>query len=283
MAALSDLRSYTQVLLNDQGTRVLTAAQVDSLIMRSLEEWCNDTEELWREQAYAVVAKQMYYTAPTDMIRLVAARFGQTGYSSLEVVNAHEFQAHRAYDYNYGPATPAIIMVENQGVAPIFRIWPPPTTASATTTLSAAITDTAAVSISAVTPSTSFRSPAGWMSIDSEKIIFQNSSTTQFLLCRRGEAGTTAATHLDAATVTQLDLMISYIRQPTALSANGDIPEINVQHHYYLCYGAAARALSLDGRDPGWFQNEWLRLKHKAKLELSRRRSAAPASIMPEY
>ena len=222
----------------------------------------------------------MFYTAPTDMIRPISAHFGQTAYSPISIVNEFEFQQAGGNDLSYGSGTPAYLLVDKQGTAPVFRLWPPPTSTSATSTLSAAITDAAAASIDVTTASTSLRGPAGWVSIDSEKIIYQNISATQILLARRGEAGTTAATHTNGSTVTQLDLLVTYVRQPTAVSVDADIPEINTQHHYYLAYGAAAMALAMDGRDPSHLTQVWEEKKQKAKREIARRRAASPSFIL---
>ena len=80
-------------------------------------------------------------------------------------------------------------------------IYSTPKGSEVTTTLSAAITDAAATTIP-ITSASSFSS-AGTVTIGSEAILYDAKVGDSLIECTRGALGTTAATHDDAATVTQ--------------------------------------------------------------------------------
>src|SRR3990167_4283296 len=222
MAALSVLQTQVALKLIDQNNRSVSAAQITTLLNEAIEHWVNETEEILQTNAYSVTAKQLIYSGPSDIITLKRAEFAQVNYAPLEIVNYAELQAMSGYNLNFGSSNPIAIEMFGTPNSRLFKLWPAPGTTSATTTCDGAISSTSAATIEVVDAS-QLRSPAGYIQIDSEKIMYQNLSTTNnnILLCRRGEFGTTAATHLDAATVTQLDLVVMYSRRAAALSAAG--------------------------------------------------------------
>lgn len=282
MPALSVIRTGAQVKLRDQSARILTAAQVDVLINDALEKIASITEEVRRENAFTCTAKQYMITAPTDVINPKSAHWMPVVGGELNVVSHDEFVSRGGYDVRVGGSLPQMLTLEGQQGAYLFRLWPPPGASSASSTLNGAIVDAAATSIT-VTDGTQFRSPSGWVQIDNEKIHYQNVSSTQLLLCRRGVGGTTAATHLTLATVTQCDLHVFYSRRPTALTQDSDVPEIDDRWHECLEDYVAWVGYLLDGRaqDAAAFEALWQRHLHDARASVRRVQGAQPRMILP--
>lgn len=281
MPALSVIRAGAQVKLRDQNQRILTNAQIDVLINDALEKLASITEEVRRENAFVAVAKQFFYDAPSDIITPISAHWLPVAGGDLEVVAHDEFVASGGYDVTLGGSVPRRLTIEGQQGAYKFRLWPPPGSSSGTTTLNGAIVDAAATSITV--NSHTLRSPSGWVTIDSEKIHYQNISSTQLLLCRRGVGGTTAATHLTGATVTQCDLHVFYSRRPDALSGDSDVPSIDDRWHECLEDYVAAIGYALDGRsnDAAQFEARWQKHLHDARVSVRRQQGAQPRAILP--
>ena len=279
MAALSAIRTDARLRANDQNSRIVSDAQALILINAALEEWVNRTEEVRQENAFALTAKQILYDAPADMIRLLLATYMQTGWNPLSVLSAHEAQQEGAYDLYHGSGLPRLIAVEGKNAAYKFRLFPPPASSGATTTLNGAVASSSSTSIT-VASTTGLHSPGGWVIVDSEKIMYQNVSSTQLLLCVRGAGNTTAATHSDLATVTQLDLHTVYTRRPAALSADADVPEIDARWHKYLVSYIVAEILKLDDRDPSWFSNDWEAGIKEARREIRKAQGASPSYFL---
>ena len=137
-----------------------------------------------------------------------------------------------------------------------------------------------------VASSASFRAPSGVVKVESELILYQtNAQTTTLTLCRRGWGSTTAASHSDLVTVSQCDLSFVYLKRPTALAADADIPQIDAGYHEYLVLKAAAETLKIDGRlaEADRFQAEWDRKLREAKGAIRKRQAASPYHIGTDY
>jgi hypothetical protein len=113
------------------------------------------------------------------------------------------------------------------------NLYPLVSSAAATTTLNGALNATA-VSIT-LTLTSSF-STSGRIIVDSEVISYTSKSSTQLLGCTRGEEGTTAATHLTLATVTERDLIYTGYKEPVELVDTQD--ETTIPDPATLVYGA---------------------------------------------
>jgi len=119
-------------------------------------------------------------------------------------------------------------------------VWPAPDADAATTTLGAAITSTTAATVTLV--SVSNLEDKGRILVDSEVIEYSHITTASLRLdaCRRGQEGTTAATHLIAATVTYRDIEYDYYKTLADLSGT-DTSSIPARYHEALCLYAASR------------------------------------------
>jgi hypothetical protein len=103
-------------------------------------------------------------------------------------------------------------------------LYPAPGTSDPVTTLSAAVTTTVQDTL-ALASSLNFLS-YGWVQIDDELLHYANLGTNLVSVLRRGAAGTTAATHLNGATVRHCGLWVKGIRTPNPVSVSTDLLEI---------------------------------------------------------
>jgi len=116
------------------------------------------------------------------------------------------------------------------------NVYPYPDSSADTTTLGTAISTATATTIT-VADSGDFQTQ-GRIIIDDEVIAYTGKTATTFTGCVRGEEGTTATTHSNAATVTERDFVYHFQEEPDDLENETDetaIPEPSV-----LAYKAAA-------------------------------------------
>lgn len=227
------LRKRVRVLLDeDRPNSKLT----DDMIRDALNDKQRDIahQRLWSfyeyERSLSAVADQHAYDIPDSFQKIYNANF-QTqplvpmNYDTWKILN---------WDSNSSVARPFNICIWNRQLL----INPRPSTAASTTTLGAAITTTTATTITVVSTTSFHRGDYYRFIIDSEVIYATGSTTTTFTGCLRGQEGTTAATHLIAATVTERDIVFTGHVEPTDLFDTQDrtaIPESDV-----LAYGASA-------------------------------------------
>lgn len=254
MAALSALRTKLGLKLTDQNLRILTAAQMNSLLNEAVEVWCDNTGELVQEDAFPVTAKEFFVDAPADVHEIKDAWWAVNAYSPIKVTNHIELDEIGGFELNRSGGTPIAILLEgsnasNNATDLKFRLFPAPTSSSQATTISDAGGISSSDTTIGIASSSGLSSPSGWVKIESEKIFYQNISSTQLLLCRRGMGNTTAASHADSTAITKCDLIVRYTRLPASLSSDADVPEINGRFHKYLIHYALMEALALDGRE----------------------------------
>lgn len=123
------------------------------------------------------------------------------------------------------------------------NVYPYPNSSADTTTLGAAITSTTATTIT-VADSSDFQTQ-GRVIIDDEVISYTGKTATTLTGCIRGEEGTTAATHLISATVTERDFIYHFQEEPEDLEDETD--ETAIPEPSAVVYKAAAEcALNLE-------------------------------------
>lgn len=232
------LRKRVRVLLDeDRPNSKLT----DDMIRDALNDKQRDIahQRLWSfyeyERSLSAVANQHAYDIPDTFQKIYNANF-QTqplvpmNYDTWKILN---------WDSNASVARPFNVCIWNRQLL----INPRPSTAASTTTLGAAITTTTATTITVVSSTSFHRGDYYRFIIDSEVIYATGSTATTFTGCLRGQEGTTAATHLIAATVTERDIVFTGHVEPTDLfdtQDRTDIPESDV-----LAYGASIDLASL--------------------------------------
>lgn len=226
------LRKRVRVLLDeDRPNSKLT----DDMIRDAINDKQRDIAHfrLWSfyeyERSFSAVANQHAYDIPATVQKLYNATFKT---QPLVPINYDTWKLW-SWDTNSSVARPFNVCIWNRQLL----LYPRPSTAATTTTLGAAITSATDTTITVVSSSSFRRGDYYRFIIDSEVIYATASTSTTFTGCLRGQEGTTATTHLIAATVTERDIVFTAHVEPSDLIDTQDrtaIPESDV-----LAYGAA--------------------------------------------
>ena len=226
------LRKKVRQLLDENTENKLTDAQIDA----SLNDRQRDLghQRLWSffetERSFAIVANQFAYDIPATVQKIHSIRFDTQPLIPINKTTWDMFH----FDTSNTSDNPTHVCIWNTQLL----IYPAPATASSTTT----INDVAGISATAtsvtVTASSAFnRGDYYRFIIDSEVIYATASTTTTFTGLLRGREGTTAATHANAATITERDIVYNGHVEPTDLLDTQDrtpVPEPEI-----LSLGAA--------------------------------------------
>lgn len=181
------------------------------------------------ERSLSSVVNQFAYDIPATAQKVYNIQFDTQPCSPFN----YDVWKQRHWSDNSSVATPSNVCIWDRQML----FYPRPSTAAKTTTLGAAVTTTTATTITVVATSSFKRGDYFRFIIDSEVIYATGSTTTTFTGCQRGQEGTTAATHLIAATVTERNIVYTVHEEPTDLMDTQDrtnVPEVDV-----LTYGAA--------------------------------------------
>ena len=226
------LRKRVRVLLDEERP---SSKLSDDMIRDALNDKQREIahKRLWSffegERSFSAVANQFAYDIPATAQKVYNIQFRS---QPLVPMNYDTWKMMHCNN-NSSVAVPVSVCIWDRQVL----TYPRPSTAAATTTLGAAITTTTATSITVVASSGFRRGDYFRFIIDSEVIYATGSTSTTFTGCLRGQEGTTAATHLIAATVTERDIVYTLHEEPTDLFDTQDrtnIPEVDA-----LTYGAA--------------------------------------------
>lgn len=244
MTAFSALKTELLQRVNDPGGQSITSTIAYRFINNALEDWTNSVEPLWRPYGWFVTAKQFRYDLPSDWVKPKTLMWYQNGADKeISYLSPKEFQREGYFAYRGAVANPeAFTIIDND-------LWlgPAPGTTSNSSTLNGAVNSTSVATIT-VTDGTKFHTNGGIALVDSEQIMHQGISTNDLTLCLRGQGGTTAATHLTAATIYRCDLVANYFYVPPALSATTDVPAIEQRWQKALLYKAIGDCYQMLGR-----------------------------------
>lgn len=228
---LENIRDLTRVLLSETTASFYTNAEINNWINYGLDDFCNRTKILEDISTDSTVQYQADYDLPTDYtaIKQVEIIKGSTTYFVFPNTLREQFTGTQKITSN--PPELATIWGD------ILRFQDRPSNAASTTTLSGALSSagvTISIASSTVLPN------SGRVKIDSEVIEYWNvdRDNDEIEVATRGVEGTTATSHLDAATVTLRDIWFYHNKRATALTADSDTPEIPAQFHQALAYYA---------------------------------------------
>ncbi len=228
---LRNIRKKIRRLLNetDELNSSISNVEIDEEINLAQREVAHD--RLWSFyetiKSFSTVANQYKYTISTEVHTLFDAQFDT---QPMIPVPMHKFNLLRWDTDTTGDPTHLAIWDK------VAYLYPYPTDSADTTTLNGAISSATATTITVVS-SSDFQSQ-GRIIIDSEVISYTGKTATTFTGCVRGEEGTTATTHLTAATVTERDVVYLAQEEPTNLVDETD--ETQISEPSVLAYKAAA-------------------------------------------
>lgn len=275
MADLSTLRAQVRQRLGETDVTFLTDANIDSLLNEAQRVFVNTDGILEADRGIHIVNNQAEYDLPSDTINVHGVEFEED--LKLRYVTQRELLNSLRKDPD-DRAEPRFYTIWRKKI----RLFPTPNVTGSTTTLDGAID---AVVTTITLDSTDSLPTAGRVLIDSEEIQYFDLDTTlkQLKQCVRGSASTTAASHLDAATMDELDLRIFYYKDTTDMVGDSDVPDIPTEYHETLIYYAAGMARIKDQLfDQGQF---FLQLfegkKLEARGEIKRRQRDRNPRILP--
>lgn len=219
------LRKKVRKLLDEDSDSKLKDSDIDASINDKQRDIAH--RRLWSffeiERSMSIVANQFAYDIPTTIQKIHSVRINT---QPLVPMNKTDWDFLH-FNTNQSMTTPNHVTIWNNQLLLSTR----PSTAANTTTLGAAITTATATSITVVSSSTFKRGDYYRFIIDSEVIYATVSTATTFTGCLRGQEGTTATTHLIAATVTERNIVYNGHVEPTDLIDTQDrtpIPEAEV-------------------------------------------------------
>lgn len=273
MADLQTLRTEVRRRIGEASSAFFTDAEITSLLNEAQRDFASEEGVIEGDRGFALVANQYEYTPPADFIN--------TRYLLFEEDTKLRYLSQREL-FNVLRADP------NQTGDPIYwaiwekkiRVFPTPSAAADSTQLDGAINNT--VTTITVDSTTGFPT-SGRIKINSEEIHYYNTSATQFLQCVRGQAGTSAASHSDNDTVDELNLRLFYYKDPTAMSADTDTPDIPTEYHDALVYYASGMLKIKDQLfDQGQFHLVYFaNKKRQARAEIKKRQRDRNPRILP--
>lgn len=231
-AALASMIGKVRTLTDEQSTDFISDDDIVDGINDKQRDILN--ERLWTfneiERSASSVAYQFEYDVDSDIKTLHTTRFRT---APLALVGEARWEMLH-WNTNQTSSRPMAAAVWNKKL----RIYPTPGDSAANTTLGVAITTTTATTINVVASSSFKKGDYYRFVIDSEVIYATNNTTTTFTGCLRGQEGSTAATHLIAATVTELDIVEAGQAVPVDLAQLND--ETVVPEPIVVCYGVSA-------------------------------------------
>lgn len=265
MATLANLRTEVRRRVGEGSTSFLVDAELTSLLNEAQVDFASDEGILDADSGLALVAKQYEYAVPSNFIN-------QRYLLHQEHRKLHYVSQRRLFTVlNARPGITGIPLYWTIWDK-VIRLYPTPNASSAST----AINDGAGISASVTTitvDSTSGFSSSGRALIENEEVHYFDLTSTTLLQCKRGQAGTTAATHADDVAVSEAELRLFYYKTPTAMSADADTPDIPTEYHDILVYYAAGMFKIKDrkhehARD---LLGIWETKKARARAEIRRR------------
>lgn len=272
MPTLTNLRDEVRQRIGETSTTHFTDAQINAVLNEAQRDFASVGGIVEADTGYSLVANQYLYTSPANYIN--------SRYLLFEEDTKLRYITHREL-FNFLRAQP-----DSKGDPEYWSLWdreirvfPAPSASADSTQLDGAATDTATT---ITVDSTTGFPTSGRIKINSEEIQYYNTNATQFLQCRRGMAGTTAASHLDNDAVNELNLRLFYYKDPDAMTAGGDVPEIPAPYHDILIYYAASMLKNKDMLydQAQYFMGIYLQKKAQAHAEIKmRQRDRAPRML----
>lgn len=272
-AILDDLRSKWGDTAKDFLSDSISLEWLD----QAQKQLSAELRPLKRIKGFLVSANQDYFAVPDDVIMVEVATTNKGLRRVLRRVTPGEYRQQQ-------------IAVDNAVGDPVFwteieeriYVWPRFSGASKTTTVNASTT---AAATTVTMASTGNLRSNGQIIVDSEEMEYTGKTSTTITGVTRGVGGTTSATHVSAAAVTQLDFELIYQRHPKTLASQTDELEIKEIWHkpllqnyvMYLAYMAEGSTEKANAQYQIWSQGI-----AQAK-EISRRRHVAGPLLVRDF
>lgn len=202
----ADLRTRTRRLLREDVAQLFDDAKLNDFLSEGIRDFSSHVLWYQRILALSLVANQFEYSLPADTMKIEMVRYQEQ--IQLRVMDATEWA-----QWNYRNPLPTGTPPRGAYLSPhdkLLSITHRPTSASAATTVSGALSSSATTIPCAST--TNFPSYGRILVTTAgvtEQVRYFAKDATNFLQCRRGDGDTTAAAHnnLDAISLGDIELL----------------------------------------------------------------------------
>lgn len=275
MVTRASLRTSIRRRVGELAITFFTDAEVDDLLNEAQEDFAAEKGVIEADLGFSTVANQYEYNLPINFVTMRMVLFEEE--DKLHYISPriqHVFLSSTVDER----ADPEFYSQWER----IIRIYPVPPDNADSTTISQ-VGGISAIDTSVTVVSTSGFPTSGRIKIDAEEIQYFNTTATSFLQLKRGQAGTTAATHSDGAAINELDLRIFFYKNPTEMTSDTDEPDIPPEYHRILIYYAAAM---LKMKDQQFEESQallslWEVKKNRAVAELKNRQRDRNVRFLP--
>jgi hypothetical protein len=264
MATLrSDLRTETRSLINEPVERAVLDTDLNRWLTAAVRDFTSRVQQYERIVALGVTANKGDYSLPTDILKLNMLRF-QEKYR-VEVVDYSKWAASTFYNANpIGIPSVAVLSPHDK----ILRLYAPPSVTSPATTLSGA--HNSSVTTLTVASTTGFPKSGYLLLAGGEQVHYENISSTQFLLCRRGDADTTPGTYVGGEAVTEGRAVLFTCAIPPELT--DDITAIKFPDAWMqalpMFMSWRSELKRQRQKEADFFRSEYMRIREEAAAEL---------------
>jgi len=234
MATRSDIRTEARAIIQERTEAVVLDTDLNRWINYGGRDFTARVQWYQRLVALSVTARVGEITLPTDIIKVEMVRWkaGQR----VRMVDKSTYAYATFAGAAQGEPVRCTVFPHDKRL----MLEPAPSASSVTTTLNGALNNS--VTTIPVAATSSFLAD-GFILVGSEQIRHFNKDATNFLLARRGDADTTAASHLNGATVTDGTLQLWCRSLPPDLSDDSTALKIPDQYIPIIAKYVAAQAL----------------------------------------
>lgn len=228
MPTAGSMISNLQLFTRDTGGDWLTETRGLEFLNQAQKRFAHNILALDEIKDYTITDGLSRYGLPTNCLMPIAVMWYQTTTKRLEYKTPSQwYDIEESNPNSEGNPDYYTVLRQQLVVGPEV-----PSTDSDSTTASGAMT-AAVTTLDLAAASGTFRSK-GFVKIESEIIEYSGVATTTLTGATRGVHGTTAASHASGTTVTQIDMQLTYRKEPTQMTASTDSPEIPEGFQSYL-------------------------------------------------
>lgn len=239
---LANLRTDIRNRLVESTADYFTNAELLTWINYGIRNFSRKTEWLEKTKAYPMVANQYLYDLPSDILKVDSVYFE----GKYRVWPRDREQFHTTVGHSPATPGPRPWLYEQFPWDTKLRIYPVPSSASASSTLSGGINDS--VTSLTLADASSFPS-TGRVTINSEQILYYAKSSNTLSQLVRGDGFTTAVSHSNGDTVKYAPLEVSFAYQPPDLSGDSDTTRFSTVYDEAIVEYCLAIAMQKKDKD----------------------------------
>lgn len=215
MTTLSTLRTEVRNRVKESTASFWTDAEINAWLNYAYRDFAKETEWFDKVKAYPIVANQFIYDLPSDIQFCDYLRWEDQ--KKIEPQDLEQFLRNMGFGGASGDPRDYCLNHPWDGK---FRIYPIPSAASASTTVSGAHNTT--VTTITVADASDFPTRGRAILNDSEQILYTGTTATTLTGVVRGDGYTTAASYSGSETVKYAPLELYYRYTPPDMTASID-------------------------------------------------------------